>query len=206
MMDFVKNFQDVTIEHFSNGTSILDRFKKDEIWIEPKFPISYDKDSVKNLVLPKTGGWEGKVGDSTWKPDPDTVPDPENKKRGNPGQLSWREILNKYGIEGIDFKDNEPDFSEVMVAEVEINDFTESRQKNFSQADVKLAESWTAEAKDGKVWSPRDVAEYRKSENLTWHECKDCKTMQLVPCEIHNNVPHAGGISEIKKLESNLGG
>ena len=35
----------------------------------------------------------------------------------------------------------------------------------------------------------------------TWHECKDCEILLKVPTEIHGNVPHAGGISEVKKIK-----
>ena len=48
-------------------------------------------------------------------------------------------------------------------------------------------------------FSPEDVAKWRKENGYTWHECKDMKTMQKVPSEVHNNIPHSGGISEAKK-------
>ncbi|MGX3067258.1 HNH endonuclease [Ursidibacter arcticus] len=158
----------------------------------------------KNLFsfLPTTGEWAGEVGNSEWKPDSEIKPDPENKKGGNPDNLTWEEILDKYGIDGIEYKDGYPDFSSVSVGEVTIEPFTESRDKNFRQADEKLAEQWTKEGKDGKEWTARDVAEWRKENGYTWHEHQDCKTMQLVPKEIHNNTPHSGGISEIKKQNS----
>ncbi|MDE6978879.1 MAG: HNH endonuclease, partial [Helicobacter sp.] len=62
----------------------------------------------------------------------------------------------------------------------------------------KLAEQWTIENKEGKEWSAQDVREYRKENNLTWHERSDMKTLDLVPQEIHGNVPHSGGISACK--------
>ena len=37
-----------------------------------------------------------------------------------------------------------------------------------------------------------------KENKYSWHECKDCKTMQLVPIEVHGNIEHKGGISEMK--------
>lgn len=187
--------------------TVLDKFKKPEDWGNENTSnpfICYGKqetsaDSFRMGFLPKTGEWTGEKGDSTWKPEKETIPDPENGKKGNPDRLTWAQILEKYGIEGIEFKDGYPDFSPVSQGEVEIDDFTQSRDKNFAQADEKLAEQWTKENKDGKEWTPRDVYDYRKENNLTWHEKEDCKTMQLVPAEIHNNTPHAGGISEIKK-------
>ncbi|HDR1339466.1 TPA: HNH endonuclease, partial [Pasteurella multocida] len=151
--------------------------------------------------LPQTGTWSGDSGDSVWEPSLEDIPDPENGKGGNPDKLTWKEILEKYGITGIEYGEGYPDFSPVAVGEVTIEPFTENRDKNFRQADEKLAAEWTKEGKDGKVWTARDVAEWRKENGYTWHECEDCKTMQLVPKEIHNNTPHQGGIAEIKKRQ-----
>ena len=148
--------------------------------------------------LPREGGeWSGDVGDSTWYPNRDDIP-----KRPPNNELTWGEILDKYDIDGIEFKDGEPDFSTVSEGTVEIDDFTEDRNANFTQADENLAEKWTNEAKDGKEWSPQDVKEYRKENQLSWHERSDMKTMDLVPQEVHGNVPHSGGISAVKSKEN----
>lgn len=61
----------------------------------------------------------------------------------------------------------------------------------YTKADIELAEE--------KGCSPREVAQWRKENHYTWHECKDMKTMQKVPSVVHNNIPHSGGISEAKK-------
>lgn len=147
------------------------------------------------------GEWSGEPGDSIWRPDPEYHP-----KKSNPEGLSWQEILDKYGIDGIKFVDGEPDFSEISQGTVEIDDFTDSRAKNFAQADEKLAEQWNKEGRGGRTdWTADDVADYREQNNLTWHERSDMKTMDLVPNEVHNNIPHSGGISEAKKQTSNNG-
>ena len=135
------------------------------------------------------GHWEDKRGNSEWKPDPNEVP-----QKSNPEGQTWKEILNKYGIEGIEYKDGEPDFSEVSKGNVEIEDFSDDRVSNFSQADEKLAEQ--------RGCTPEEVAAWRKEHGYTWHECKDCKTMQKVPSEVHNNVSHSGGIAETKASNS----
>ncbi|ASM37016.1 hypothetical protein CSF_1152 [Campylobacter sputorum bv. faecalis CCUG 20703] len=151
--------------------------------------------------LPKEGGaWGGKEGDSIWKPDPDVIP-----KKGNPNGETWREILAEYGIDGIEFKDGEPDFSPVAEATVEIDDFSVNRSDNFNQADETLADKWSKEQKDGKIWTPEEVAQYRKDNQLSWHERSDQKTLDLVPQKIHGNIPHSGGISEAKKAQTNTG-
>lgn len=132
------------------------------------------------------GHWEGERGNSKWIPDADYVPQKQNKE-----EQSWGEILNKYDIEDVSFKDGEPDFSDVSKGNVEIEEFTTNRSDNFDQADMKLAEQ--------KGCMPEDVAKWRKENGYTWHECRDMKTMQKVPSKVHNNITHSGGVSEAKK-------
>lgn len=147
--------------------------------------IKFEKASL----LPRTGGeWTGEPGNSVWVPDRDF--EPGDRHGTNPENKTWGEILDEYGIDGIPFKDGEPDFSEVAKGEVEIDDFSSDRDANFSQADEKLAEI--------RGCTPEEVEQWRKENKYTWHECKDCKTMQKVPTEVHGNVPHSGGISASK--------
>ena len=144
----------------------------------------------------KNGTWEGERGNSMWHPDPDYVP-PEKSKNpekpfSNPDKLTWGELLQKYGLDGIEFKDGFPVFDKISKGTVEIEGFetggTDAKQRNFAKADIALAEQ--------KGCSPDDVRKWRKENNYTWHECEDMKTMQKVPNEIHANVPHAGGRSQ----------
>jgi len=147
-----------------------------------------------NNFLPKEGGeWDGEKGNSTWKPDRDEIP-----KRPPGNEQTWGEILDKYEIDGIEFKEGEPDFSVTSEATVKIDDFSTERNANFTQADENLAEQWSSESKDGKEWSPQDIKEYRKENNLSWHERSDMQTMDLTPQEVHGNIPHSGGISVAK--------
>jgi hypothetical protein len=100
-------------------------------------PKLFDDLSTDKFLPRSDGKWEGNPGDSVWKPERDKIP--ENPKT-NPEGKTWGEILDKYGIEGIPFKDGEPDFSEVSKGTVEIDDFSEDRDDNFDAADEKLAE------------------------------------------------------------------
>lgn len=148
-------------------------------------PLAVVAEKIRNC--PREGGcWEEERGDSKWIPDPNTIP-----QKANPEQKPWNEMLKSYGIDGIPFKDGEPDFSEISKGDVEISSFTESRTDNFDNADIELAKQ--------KGYTPDEVAKWRKEHGYTWHECKDMKTMQKVPSEVHNNIPHSGGISAIKK-------
>ncbi|WP_319779967.1 HNH endonuclease [Maridesulfovibrio sp.] len=144
--------------------------------------------------IPRTGGeWTGEAGNSKWKPSAGDIP-----KKQNHGEKTWQEILDAYDIDGVEFKDGYPDFSDVAKESVEIDNFTDDRNINFLQADKKTAEKWSAENKDGKSWTSEDVRNYRKENNLTWHEHEDMQTLQLVPSEIHGNIPHSGGVAAIK--------
>ncbi len=104
--------------------------------------------------------------------------------------------MDEYGFKSIPFSDYQPDFSEVTKGEVKIDDFTDDRDANFFQADEKLAEV--------KGCSPEEVAKWREEHKYTWHECKDCRTMQKVPTEVHGNISHSGGISEYKLQKTSI--
>jgi len=140
-------------------------------------------------LLPRTGGeWSGEPGKSDWKPNPEIIPG--NRNGTNPEYKTWGEIMEQYNFVSIPFQDDAPDFSEIFKDEVEIDDFTDERDSNFAQADEKLAEQ--------RGCTPEEVAKWREENKYTWHECKDCKTMQKVPTEVHGNISHSGGVSEYK--------
>lgn len=152
---------------------------------------NYDSRTPEN-----NGSWEGERGNSMWKPDREYIP-PEkssvpDKPYSNPDNLTWREILDKYGIEGIPFKDGFPDFSQVSKGTVEIEGFetggNAEKNRNFNKAYIALAEK--------RGCSPEEVKQWMKENNYTWHECEDKRTMQKVPNEIHANIPHDGGRSQ----------
>ena len=146
-----------------------------------------NSDIAKNCPIDGNNGkWDGGRGNSNWIPDQDFAPG-----KANPQGKTWNEIQKKYRIDHITFKDGEPDFSEISKGTAEIEPFSDSRSDNFDKADIELAEQ--------KGCTPEEVAEWRKENGYTWHECKDMSTMQKVPSEVHNNISHSGGISEVKK-------
>lgn len=146
-------------------------------------------------TLPRTGGeWSGEVGNSMWKPDKDYIP--ENRNYSNPDGKSAGELFQKHGIDGIQFNNGEPNFSEISEGTVEIENFSDCRYGlggNFDQADEKLSIE--------RNCSKQEIKEWRMDNQYTWHERSDCQTMDLVPRDIHNWLPHSGGISEIKKTQ-----
>lgn len=152
---------------------------------------------VKKARCPESNGqWDGAPGNSVWQPDPDYVPpeksrNPE-KSYSNPDGMTWQEILDKYGIDGIKFENGFPVFDEISKGTVEIEGFetggNDAKAHNFAKADQALAEQRGCTAEEVRAW--------RKEHNYTWHECEDKKTMQKVPNEVHANVPHDGGRSQ----------
>jgi hypothetical protein len=161
-------------------------------------PLVIYNENLKNCPVEKEeyGHWEGERGNSKWIPDTDYVPsETKGKTHANPDNSTMKKIMDKYGIDGVAYEDGEPDFSKVSRGTVEIKDYSDSRSDNFDKADIELAKE--------KGCSPEDVEKWRKENNYTWHECKDMKTMQKAPNEIHANFSHSGGISEIKKEAGN---
>ena len=145
----------------------------------------------RSRMLPKEGGiWTGERGNSMFKINLDEIP-----KKQNFENKTWGEILPS-NIEGINYNDGEPDFTVISKSSVEIDEFSDNRRKNFKQADILEAQK--------RGCSPAEVTEWRETNNYTWHERGDCQTMDLVPSIVHNNIPHSGGISEIKKRNGEI--
>lgn len=134
----------------------------------------------------ENGKWvEGERGDGKWVPEGEHVPG-----KANPENQTWDEILEEHDIDGVTFKDGEPDFKQISKGDVEIEEFSTSRSDNFDKADTALAEQ--------RGCKPEDVERWRKENGYTWHEKGDMKTLQKVPSKVHNNIPHQGGIAAAK--------
>lgn len=163
---------------------IEDKIKKNNTEDNKSETNCYD-----NIQLPKNNGsWSGEVGNSKWIPDPNYAP-----KLFNPEGLTWEEILKPYNVKNIPFRDGKPDFSKFAKSrEVKIDEFTPCRAKNFAAFDKKLADI------EGKT--VKETSEYRKKNGLTIHEKDKEGTMFLVASIIHGNIPHSGGISELKNM------
>ncbi|MBE6424210.1 MAG: hypothetical protein E7024_12215 [Succinivibrio dextrinosolvens] len=194
-----KEFSDITkktdTHHLDPSKNLGDILKEARNHKENDFKkTDVNIDEVSKLeIIPRNGGsWSGEPGNSDWIPNKDEIPGDRNGT--NTENKTWEQILSEYGVDHIRFKDGEPDFSEVSKGNVEIDDFSDNRDSNFSQADEKLAEQ--------RGCTPEEVAKWRQEHKYTWHECSDCKTMQKVPTEIHGNIPHSGGISVYKNKEN----
>ncbi len=165
---------------------------------------------LKNVPLnDKNGAFEGERGNSKFIPSDETE-----------GGLACKEKLDQYGKDGIEYKKYEPDFSEVSEATVKIDNMTENRNDfedengnrqlgNFSQADIKCAQLWNKQKRDGRTdWTDEDVYNWRRTQEhkCTWHERCDTKTMDLVPYDIHSYCTHLGGVAECKARDAKTEG
>ena len=149
--------------------------------------------------IPKENGiWSGKPGSSTFHPD--RTFHPKNKQYNNLHDKSWGQILDENSTKGIRFKDGEPDFTPIakMKATLDFDkDISEtaraqilSEKKNRQQLHI---EFYNKLAKEQKC-SVQQIISFKEKNNLVVHECSDCKTLLLIPREIHDNIAHTGGI------------
>ena len=163
----------------------------------------------KPLIPTDSGRFEGEVGDSEFYPD----------------DADAQAKIREFGEESVMYRDGYPDFSPFtghetkwgkVDCQVEIGHMTEHRQNpsfeygrrpdgashdphydlgNFAQADNELLAKIREDHPDATL---DDIEALKKENKLTWHECEDGKTMQLVPTEIHQACKHSGGVSESK--------
>ncbi len=190
ILEAVKNTAD-------NFKSILpkDKLSGQEIKSFTKSLFKINDNNIEKQFIPSTNGkWTGEPGNSKWIPDPNYVP---QNKLTNPEQKTIKEIFEPFGIDGITFKNGEPDFTPIAKASFKIKKFSENRDKNFKQADLQLA------IKMGV--SPEEAKAYRKENKLTYHERSDMKTLDLVPIDAHGAIPHKGGIAKCKELNEKKG-
>lgn len=156
---------------------------------ENMYPSTYEERMGKT---PTSGGkWTGKRGESKFIPD-----DPKIK-----------ELLTKYGLDGIRYRNGIPDFSQVawgrsiqiegMRGGLTKSELGKARNYNYGQAYKQLSRETNM--------SVKELESIKKDFNLTWHECNDRKTMQLVPTEINGFFKHIGGVSETSTLMKTFG-
>ena len=147
------------------------------------------------------GTWEGERGESKF------IPADEETKI----------CLERFGVDGIEYKNGIPDFDPVTLEKVQIEmgttrysvrDGEKRISGNYEKADTALAKKWNSEKKDGKTdWTKDDVKDWVLENRLVRHENNDMKTVSYIPFEPHVVCIHLGGVCECKKREmAQLGG
>lgn len=102
-----------------------------------------------------------------------------------------------FEFEGVEFKDNDPDFEPFSFGKVEVNAYSSDRDVNYALANEAMARQMSKTK--GRKYTPDEVEEWMKNNDprMTWHESADCKTMLKVPSVVHGNVSHSGGVNAI---------
>lgn len=196
-------------EQFKNSEPLSAKISEKKIEAEDGHYIPYIE-RQKHTPSEDTGrgDWTGEQGESKFIPSEET----------DAGRAAKEKLAEK-NMDGVEYKDAEPDFSECAEATVVIENMTENRNDyldtdgnyrpgNFSQADAKCAEQWNASQKDGRSdWTAADVRDWRRENSCSWHERCDTRTMDLVSRDIHGFFTHSGGVAECKARDAvDLGG
>lgn len=153
-----------------------------------KFCTPYTKYQNRLKQVPKDGDkghWTGDPGESDF-----VLKDPIELSDGTK-------------ITKVTYQNAVPDFSPYQIAQVKIPNMTSKRLGtggNYEQTDTALAEYWTRIKHNGQKWSAGDVANYRASNNLTWHEMSNMEYMQLVPYDVNHTFTHYGGVAEYNAM------
>lgn len=185
------------IEYTSNGGKYRVDAGRNIDTLEEGYKSTYKERFDQTPVEGERGSWTGNRAESCYKPNAET-------EKG----AKAAEKLSEYGLDGIEYEDAVPNFDNCAEESVEI-DMTENRYSNvsegivgnFEKADTECAKKWNAEGKDGITdWTARNVADYRRNHNMTWHECTDRKTCQMISRDIHDYFGHSGGVCECKKI------
>jgi NAD+--asparagine ADP-ribosyltransferase len=150
-----------------------------------EYPSAYDE-RIKRTPMGTSdrGVWTGERGESKYMP----------------SDVEVKDILAKYGLDGIEYANGIPDFSKCSECTVKIPNMTADRAGNFKQCDEKCAEQWNDEGRNNKTdWTARDVANWRRENGYSWHERNDMKTCDLVPTKINEYFGHLGGVGEYNR-------
>jgi filamentous hemagglutinin len=114
--------------------------------------------------------------------------------KGNTAWYSDNQKVNVItGYKPVIFKDGYPILDEYMQQTVYLPRMLGDK-RDFGPCDIELARRFGRLKHDGtpnQEWGYR----YRQQYGLTWHHHQDGVRMQLVPLDLHSNIPHAGGAS-----------
>lgn len=113
-----------------------------------------------------------------------------------------RNLHGKQGIhlEGIKYKDNEPDFKPMSFGTVKLNAFSSNRDVNFAMANEAMARQLSNTK--GQQYSAEEVENWMKDNQygipFTWHETPEGEMLK-VPSVLHGNASHTGGVNAMKR-------
>jgi RHS repeat-associated protein len=113
---------------------------------------------------------------------------------GEPGNSNWfsnkSEVKNITGGEGVPFKDGHADFSKWSQGNFEFDNLT-GHDTDFDLVHGRLKEDFGLKSK-------AEAKRLMRRLGVTAHHHQDMKTIQLIPTDLHGNVPHEGGASKLR--------
>lgn len=112
--------------------------------------------------------------------------------------VTGKMLKEKYGFDGVMYKDNDPDFKPYAVSNDTVTTVLVDKMPTSRKKSYRLAEQYCAE-KFGIT--RKQVRQYMKENNLTWHETPDRKSIMPIPTEINAAYKHTGGISKQQSFE-----
>lgn len=142
--------------------------------------------------------WSGLEWDSTLIPDPTVTP--QNKNYSNIDNLTWGQIMEKHNYRGLTYHKGKPDFARIALHTIQLSNFDSLVDSNSDTERGPLQEEAFKILAKKLHKTVDEVRSYKENKRLVWHEDTDCKTLYLVPQEIHNNLHHFGGIGMLKIL------
>ncbi|MCQ2160404.1 MAG: HNH endonuclease [Bacteroidales bacterium] len=155
-------------------------------------------------VPASNGSWTGTRGDSKWKPNRNVRP--ADKGYSNKDHKTWGEILDENGIDGINFHNGEPDLEPVARLKTtidydkDISDKARAELLGDKPNRAAFHDDMFEKMAHENGMTKQELMAYKDQHNLVIHECSDCKTVILVPREIHDNLPHHGGVEMFRKF------
>ena len=208
------NEKDIVFEELTESdgstTILITKVKDDE----------EENDEIKNasetkLRPDKNGHWkdgDDSKGNSIWIPNGDHVLgkfNPEKETWDNNIRANTEMIINihrnlhgKQGLhlEGIKYKDDEPDFKPMSFGTVKLNAFSSNRDVNFAMANEAMARQ-LSKSKD-RQYTAKEVDKWMKNNQygipFTWHETPEGEVLK-VPSVLHGNASHTGGVNAMKR-------
>ncbi len=139
---------------------------------QPCRPPAGNRFGSKSPAEGSNGSWRGgERGNSTWHPD-------RNTPKG-------RAVLGATGGRPVKFKNGYPNFSPYAKHRVGI--------------DMKGTDADFTAARDA-VRTKLNDPNWETPKGWTWHHNEDGVTMELVPTNLNNNIPHTGGDSLSREL------
>lgn len=142
--------------------------------------------------------WSGLELDSTLIPDPKVAP--KNRNYSNIDNLTWGEIMDKHNYHGLTYHKGKPAFADIALYTIQLSNFDRLVDSISDTERGPLQEEAFKILAKNLHKTVEEVRLYKEQNRLVWHEDTDCKTLYLVPQEIHNNLHHFGGIGMLKIL------